>query len=316
MLTAVPLLGEGLALACAFVWSVAVILFKKSLDAAPEASFASINLFKNTVGIALLGLTLLVLGRSIDWSRSALDWAALAVSAWLGLALADSLLFASLDRIGPGLLGVAELVAAPMQITLAALFLGESVGPSLFAGAGAVLLGLFVASHDPGALSASAITRYGPDQSRTRRQGIWLAVAAMGVMSIGVLLAKRPLEQGDLVEVTFVRLVLGNLGLYVWLRARARTPEQRRAIFLPFHHPKLRRVLFPAAAVGTYFSMLLWLGGFKYGDMAVVSVLNQMSTVFTIGLAWAILGERLTRRRAVGSAIALAGAVLIVWVRG
>lgn len=314
LLAAHPLLGVGLALGCALVWSVAVILFKKALDVAPTVPVAAINLFKNTVGIVLLGATMLALGLPIDLHRSGADWLALSASALLGLALADSLLFAALDRIGPGLLAVSELVAAPFQMTLAVLFLGEGLSPTLVVGALAVIGGLAFAARDPEP-GAAIPARFGADSAGVRRKGIWLAISAMAAMSVGILLVKRPLESGNLVEVTFIRLVIGNLGLLVWMRARARGPQAVRAMFLPFVLPALRRVLLPAAVVGTYLSMLLWLGGFKYGHMSVVSVLNQMSTVFTLGLAWLVLGERLTRRRAVGSALALVGAAVIVALR-
>jgi len=72
------------------------------------------------------------------------------------------------------------------------------------------------------------------------------------------------------------------------------------------------RTLVPASVLGSYVAMLLWLGGFKWASASTASVLNQLSTVFTIVLAWIFLGERLSLRRALGAALAVAGALLVL----
>lgn len=301
-----PLLGETLALLCAFVWSVAVILFSRSLDAqsAKPMRVEGVNLFKNIVAVVLLGLTMLVLRIPVDWSRPAEDWWLLGLSALLGLAAADCLLFASLERIGPGLLAVVELVAAPIQMTLSFFFLGERLTLPLFGAAVLVGLGLAIAVVDPASVAAS---RRDP---KRRTRGIVYSILAMAAMSVGIILAKRPLERGDLVEVTFVRLVIGNLGLLAWILT-----TRRHDAFDVFRKRAQWRSLLVASVVGTYISMLLWLGGFKYGDVTIVAVLNQMSTVFTIVLARVVVGETITPRRALGSGVALAGAAALVALR-
>jgi drug/metabolite transporter (DMT)-like permease len=308
-----PLLGELLALSCAFVWSCAVILFKKTLDLG-NVSVVGVNLFKNSVAVLLLGITLVVLQIPIDFNRPAAEWWALAISAALGLALADSFLFASLERIGPGLLAIIELVAAPFQVLLAWLFLSETLSVPVLLAACLVLVGLVVAGSEDAAKErrASGPTSVaGAEVRKRRRAGVAYIVIAMALMSVGIILAKEPLERGNLVEVTFVRLVFGNLALLGWTAFRS----DGRSVLAPFTDPRIRRALLPASVVGTYISMLLWLGGFKYGDVAVVSVLNQMSTVFTLILARVVLGEVITSRRALGSAVALVGAVTIIVLR-
>ena len=51
--------GESYALLCALLWSGAVILFRLSGARTPPVA---LNLFKNTVGLSLITLTLLLLG--------------------------------------------------------------------------------------------------------------------------------------------------------------------------------------------------------------------------------------------------------------
>lgn len=49
----------------------------------------------------------------------------------------------------------------------------------------------------------------------------------------------------------------------------------------------------------------------RHGDLSVVSVLGSLFPVVTVGLAFALLGERLNRLQAVGVVAAIAGVVLV-----
>jgi len=72
------------------------------------------------------------------------------------------------------------------------------------------------------------------------------------------------------------------------------------------------KTLVPASILGAYVALLLWLGGFKWASASVAAVLNQMSSVFTIVLARMFLGEVVTRRRAIGGAAAVLGAIVVL----
>jgi drug/metabolite transporter (DMT)-like permease len=64
--------------------------------------------------------------------------------------------------------------------------------------------------------------------------------------------------------------------------------------------------------LGSYVAMLLWLGGFKWASASIAAVLNQLSSIFTMILARVVLLEPVTPRRALGAAVAVGGAVLIL----
>ena len=86
------MLGEVLALAAAFVWSLSVVLFRRS-----ELPPQSMNLFKNTVALLLLGLTMVLFDLPLDSQRSATDWWRLCISGVLGIAIADTFTFMALE---------------------------------------------------------------------------------------------------------------------------------------------------------------------------------------------------------------------------
>ena len=134
------MLGEACALLAALTWSVSVILFKRSEAVTPLA----MNLFKNTVAAALLGLTLAALLLSgwteLPLQRSRTDWARLLLSGVLGIAASDTLIFMALRRLGASLLAVVDCIYAPTIVALSVLVLHEPVPASFLAG-GALVVG-------------------------------------------------------------------------------------------------------------------------------------------------------------------------------
>jgi len=295
-----PSLGELCALLAPLAWSVALVLFKRSSD----APALSLNLFKNVLAIALLSLTMLALGVAPPTDRPLGDWARLAASGLLGLAVADTLLFEGLRRIGAGRLAVVDTVYAPLVVALSWAFLGERLDAAFLLGAAAVVGGVALASWDPGALSGEG--------GREVRIGTIYALFAIAGTATAVILAKPVLARSDLVEVTWTRLVAGVVSMLVFAAARGRLGEATVA----FRPGPRWKTLVPGAFIGTYLSLLFWLGGFKWADASVAAVLNQMATVYLLFFARFVLKETVRTRQAAGALLAAAGALGIVLGRG
>jgi drug/metabolite transporter (DMT)-like permease len=294
------MLGEALALAAAATWAVSVILFKRSEAISPQG----MNLFKNVCAAALLAATLPLIGGSIDWQRSSDDWWRLVASGVLGIAIADTLVFVALRRLGASLLAVVDCAYAPVIVGMSVLFLGERVGISFAFGAVLVVGGVLLAVRKPPRHVADTVAH----DWKHLAGGIAYGVTGIVSMAIGVILAKPVLERSGLVEVTFVRLLAGIAGQLLWLAF----VQRDRTAFAAFRPSPVWRTLVPASVLGSYVAMLLWLGGFKWAHASVAAVLNQMSAVFTIVLARVVLGEPLNPSRALGSAAAVAGAIIVL----
>lgn len=297
------MLGEMLSLGCALTWATGVILFKRSDSVSPS----SINLFKNTVALALLGVTMLVAGITLDTGRSGEDWARLIASGVLGIAVADTMFFTALQRIGPGMLAITGCIYAPLVVLFSTLLLGESIGEAFMGGAVLVMLGVGLATwRRPG--TAPAPTPALPRGAQLRAVGI--ALLAECFMAFGIVIAKPALERSNLIEVTTIRLLAGTVALLLML---APLPSARATLRILRPQP-VWRTLLPATFLGTYLSMILWLGGMKYTTASVSSILSQMSVIFTLVLAHVFLGETLSQRRIVGGGAALLGtAVILLW---
>lgn len=286
-------LGEVCALLAPMCWAVAMILYR---FAGANASPAAMNLFKNVLATVLLSLTLLALRVPLPEDRSTEDWVRLVVSGLLGLAIADPLVFEGLRRVGAARVAVMDTVYAPVVVGLSWLVLGETPSPAFLVGAVGVIAGITLANVDPEALRGEVSV-----------SGLLFALAGISCTAVGVIIAKPVLAHADLVEVTWTRLLVGVAGQSAFLLVRGQLGEVA-AIFRP---RAVWRTLVPAAVMGTYVSLLLWLGGFKWAEASVAAVLNQMATVYMLVGARVFLGERL-RFRQVGGALLAAGSALFI----
>jgi len=292
----VTYLGEVCALGAPLCWAFAVIWFKRTAGASPVA----MNVFKNGTALILLTATMGIFGVGLPIGRSGEDWLRLVLSGVLGLAVGDTLFFASLARLGAARIALVDLVYAPTVVALSWLLLGEQLGHSFLLGTAAVLGGVTLASLDPRALVE--------ERPADVRAGVLFGVAGIVGTAVGVILAKPVLEHSNLIEVTWTRLLAGVVAQALWLSA-----ARGWAPVLPVLRPSpLWRTLLPAAVMGTYFSLLLWLGGFKWANASVAAVLNQMATIYILVLARVWLGEPLSARRIAGAGVAIVGAVAIV----
>lgn len=301
-LDAVPYLGEICALTGPLCWSIAVILYRRTAEGADPAQM---TLFKNAVAVGLLSLTLVAIGGELPADRALRDWLALIASGVLGLAIADVLLFEALKRIGAARLAVVDTLYAPLMVGASWLVLGEELGAGFLSGAAVLLAGVALANADTG------FGGPGPER-RALLVGSALGMPSIACTAVGVLLTKPVLEGADLIEVTWTRMSAGLIGQAAWMTLRGQGASMRAA----FRPSPVWRTLLPATFIGTYLSLILWLGGFKWADVSVAAVLNQTATVYVLVLARVVLREPVPPRRALGGLIAAVGAGLVVWQGG
>jgi drug/metabolite transporter (DMT)-like permease len=286
-----PWIGDAMALGCAVVWATAVMLFRRLGQVHPVA----LNLFKNAVAAALLLLTMAVAGLRFDLHRSPRDWLCLAGSGVLGLAVADSLFLAGLRRVDAAVAAVADCAYSPVVILISTLFLSEVPRAGFLWGAPLVLAGLLLVVWQ--------------SRGEVKVDGRGLALVLGGVMTtaVGVVLAKPALGRSGLVEATTVRLLAGSA---VLLAVQLLRGKGREALAL-FRPQPAWRVAVPATVLATYVSMLLWLGGMKYGTASRAALLNQTGAIVLLVMSRA-LGERVPLRRWAGAALAVTGVAVVV----
>lgn len=290
--------GKFYAVTCAFLWAVAVVLFRRAgEDVAPLA----LNLFKNVLGLGLLLLTLAFAGLSlVPEDRTPGDWALLMLSGVIGIAVADTLFFASLNLLGAGRSAIVDCLYSPLVIVFAFGLLDEPVGPMLLVAAALVGAGILVGTWDPD-------VRDGGERPGDLLRGVLLGAVSMALMAFGIVIAKPVLEVAEPFWATAVRLA-GALPLLLVLGLHRRHRASIVACFRPGPH---HRFVLPSSFIGAYLAMVLWILGFKYAEAGTAGVLNQTSNLFVLLLAWLFLREPLTWRRLVAIGLGFSGAVAV-----
>ena len=291
------MLGETLAILCALSWAVSVVLFKTA-ELSADVSPQSLNLFKNVLAVPLLLVTMAILGEGFQWERSTEDWIGLAASGIIGIAIGDTLYFAALRHLGPGMLAIVETAFSPAVVVFSIVLLDEVVGLTFLLGATLILVGVVIA-----AWGEIRVPEGADEPSTVSTRGVSVGIVAAVVVAFGFVIAKPALSRSGLVEGTTVRLLFGVLAQLLWI-----LPRRDRGTVLWILKPHaVWRPLLPGAFVGSFVAPLLWLGGLKYTDASIAALLNQLTVVFTIVLGVIVL---------IGALAALCGAVLIVLTGG
>jgi len=290
--------GETYSALTALVWAVAVILFRRSGDRIPPFG---LNTFKGVVGIALFLLTFAFLRQPLVPAGITLaDALILAGTGVLGIGIADTLFFASLNRLGAGRSAIVDCLYSPSVVACSAIFLGEPTGPLLLVGMGCMAVAILVGTWEPTGASRPAGLRL----------GLVLGAVSMVLMALGIVWAKPVIDRAPPLWSATVRLVggLAFLGLQAAVHPRSRA--EARAALTP---GPAWWVAVPAAFIGTYVALLLWIAGMKYTYTTVASVLNQGSNVLVVVFAAIFLHERLTVRKGIAVLLGAVAALLAAW---
>lgn len=288
-------LGVLAALGSGAAWALGAILFRRIGE---RASPTAMNLAKSLLGLAVIGLAVIVVGvASVD-----LDSAVrLAGSGVLGIAVGDTLFFAALVRLEPRVTLLLATVGHVFTVLLAALLLGERPGSFAWAGIALVIAGVgwvLQAGAEPGDAPPGG----------GRGLGITFGVLSALATSAGLLLAKTGLAEVDALQATWIRLAAGVVGVAIWSGARGHL----RADLGALRTPGLVRQLVLAVTVVMFGGFWLSMVALKHTHASVATALAATEPVFVLPLAWWLLGERVSVRAVAAATVAVAGVVLIL----
>ena len=297
-MASVPHIGEILSLAAALFWGIAVVLFKRAGETMPPLA---LNAFKGAIAVVLLPATLVIAGVDFTPDVAVADWILLLASGVVGITVADTMFFFSLEKLGAGLTAVVDTSYTPIIVALSAVVLDETLTPLVILGAVFIM----------GALVVGSAAR--PEKGRTRKDvvaGLIVGVLGLGLMAVGIVMIKGVLDRPevDVLWATWVRVVGGFVGVLPLIALH----PKRRALLSTLRPSRAWGVASLAALLGSYVAMIVWVGGMKYCEVSRAALLNQLSTIFIFLFATLILKERLTLRRVIAIVLAVAGAYLVI----
>ncbi len=290
-------LGEFYSLLCAVVWAFAIILFRKSGE---RVSPIALNVFKTSFALGLFLVTLPLVGVPYWSSEIQLTtWFALFLSGAIGIGIADTMFFESLNRLGAANAAIVDCLYSPFVFMCAAIYLHEPMRLSVILALLLMVFAIVVGTWEPRSNPARLV------MDRRNIIGVVLGILAALFMAIGIVIAKPALASANAWWATTVRLTGG----LAFLSVRGAVSSDRKHIIASLIPSRQWFTTVPAAVIGTYFALFLWISGMKLTFASVSSVLTQTSTIFVMIFAAIFLKERLTGRKIAAVCIAFVGVV-------
>lgn len=290
--------GETYSIICALMWAVGVILFRKSGDSVPPVA---LNLFKGVVALTLALITMAALGVPFfPDTASAADWAILAASGIVGIGIADTLFFISLNRLGAGRVAIVDCLYSPFVVFCSWVYLHEPLGIPLVAAIVLMGVAIFMGTWNPDPAQRTL--------PRDLHAGVLIGILATFLMAAGIVAVKPILNRSDVWWAMSVRLAAG----VAFLAVQGSLPRHRASVLAALRPSPQWRITVPAAFIGTYLSIFFWTMGMKYTFTTIASVMNQLSNLMIPVLAWLFLRERLGPRQWIAIVLGVGAAVLAV----
>ncbi len=282
----------GVSLVSAASWALGSILWRRLGD---EISPVTMNLSKGLIGSLLLGLCLLGT-QTVSLAGRPLLF--LAASGVIGISVGDTFFFKALMQLGPRLTSLLGTLY-PVSIALAATaLLGER--PSAIAWSGILLTTGGVAwvlwERPPG-------TR----REGKRALGLWYASLAIASTTVAVLLAKVGVAAVPALQAALIRLAAGTAGLVLWGCASG----DLTGWLAPLRRGHVLGRVLVAVTVVVFGGFWLSLLALKHIDASVAGTLNATAPIFVLPMAMILLGERVSLRSFLGTALSIGGVGLL-----
>jgi drug/metabolite transporter (DMT)-like permease len=259
---------------------------------AAHYSSVTINAARSLVaGAVLVAWVLVAHGPEALSGLSSRVLVLLALSIVVASAVGDTVFFESARALGLARAMTVSTTYPLLSTLMAAVLLGEPLTPPMLAGSVVTLAGV--------ALIVAAKAAEPAPEGRFWI-GMAAAVAAAVAWAVSVILLKSPLGHVDPIAAQAVRLPIAGMALLATPWGWAGPGQLRRGGWA------LGGRLLVVGVVTTA-SSVLFVAGLKYGGVAAGTVLSSTAPMFAIPLGFLFLGERVSTRSLLGTAITVAG---------
>ena len=296
--------GEMAALAGAFAWGTASVLYARSMRGSDALGAVW---FKNSIAALALGVIALVVGfergGGLPGEGETL-W--LVLSGLTAMCIGDWLYFVAITHIGIGRTVIITLSTPALTALLAWPLYGQTLAAGQWFGVALVVSGgMFAESRRIRPGTAEAIRK-------TDRTGVYVAVLCAFLWTAGNLIIHKGLHETGAITGGAVRLAAGAAGFALWFLFRGELPARLRQLTSA---DSWRRYGF-ATVLGTVFGMWMYVGAFKWAKQGVAASLSSAVPLFAIPLSVWILGEKPGLRGWLGAAVVMTGVCFVSQLLG
>ncbi|XWK89002.1 MAG: DMT family transporter [Phormidium sp.] len=294
--------GELAALSAAFLWAIASVVWSK---VGQRIGPLELNFLKGAIAIVFLVVTLLLSEQSLPAIDPLAFWLLL-LSGAIGIAIADTALFAALNSLGARRTLLLKILTSPLVALIALVFLQETLSVAAWCGIFLTLLGV-----------AWVVSERVPVTNGKEEffwQGIlWAMVSTVGD-AIAAILSRLALTQttisplwSTLIRITTGQLLLLILLLIINLKLKKNSILKSQPVFTI----KLWGIITFTSFIGTYLGIWLQQISLKFAPAGIAQTLNATSPLFVLPIAiW--LGEKVSFRAIAGVLLALVGISLLL----
>ncbi len=298
------LLGESAAILVSCFWTGGSLLFT---SAGRRVGSFSVNVFRTTIAIALLGCAHVVLLGVLLPAASSAQWFWMGLSGIVGLGIGDFGLFAAYVIIGPRRTVLVQASSPIFASVLAFSMLGETFGLLSILGVAVTLTGIVVVLLEREEKSQETF-----EAKKRKTWGVFFAlVSAMG-QGFGAVLSKKGMYVGVSVAMNplsaaLIRMLLA--GLFVWVCAlfAGKLPGLRKAV------RDKDGIKFTAAGalVGPFIGMTLSMVALANAETGIAQTLMSLMPVMIIPVIWIIYRDRTSWRGMLGALVAVIGVAIL-----
>ena len=289
-------IGETLSLLCAFIWAVAVILYKKAGD---HFNAYEMNLFKSVFVFILMIPTVLFFESWEIPQMSYYQMSVILISGIIGIMLADLFYLRALQLIGASLTGITGSLYSPFVVSLSMLLLAESLNSWQYFGMLLVLAGVVLVGYRKKTLTIE----------HPPIRGFVYAALAVFFTALGIVIIKPVSTELPFFWIILIRSFGGMIAMVLYGLA-IRQPLTVSHILAA----KGGMWLILGTFLGQYVSMMIWVAGYKYTSASVASILNETASVFILLLSWIFLKEHLNFRKVIGVLITITGVLFVLQI--
>ncbi|MRS02279.1 EamA family transporter [bacterium] len=289
--------GEFFALGAALLWALSSILFK---TLGKTIRPLELNLIKGVAAFIMFAITSLVIGEVFSTIRPAAV-IALAISGAVGIGFGDTMFFEAINRLGARRSLLITILAPPMTVIFAWIFLRESLNLAAWAGILITILGV-----------AWVITEKNKDENEENKftwLGVFFGFLAALTQAAGAVLSRWALTESSVsaLQSALIRLLAGTAVLLLWIAIR----REKIGVWLkPAPKKQLLGILSAVIIFGTYIAIWMQQLAFKFTNVGIAQTLLATSPLFILPVS-ALQKEKITLRSVLGVVLSIAGVALI-----
>lgn len=293
-------IAECSALAAALCWSFGGLLSTTPARALGAVRFNRIRL--SIVSFILIGAVLI----TGSWQTLGLHAVLILIlSAIIGVFLGDTLLYATLKRLGPRRTGILFTTNAPMTVIVGYFFLGESLPLTTTAGCFLIMIGVMMAVF----CGRSSLPKHTFEQVQgSLASGIILGFLAAFCQAVAVLIARPIMASGvDAVAASALRVGAAALALNLVFLIQPTQGDQQVT-------PMTRRLMIQtgmSGILGMALGMTFLLFALVHGSAGLVSTLSATSPILILPILWIATKERPAPGAWLGAFLAVLGVACI-----